>query len=190
MVGRLCVLRTTVPGTFKTMNMRAWMKRSMAVFVTAASAFVLMGPQADAKQSAGTTFTVSSTVQQAATLTVQGNLAFASYDGSQNLFATTTMLLSVAGASAANPVTVAVGFIGTGTGNGVFQMSNGAHTLNYNLCQNPACTTLFASNFWGNTFNLTSPSYLYTLTGEIPSGEALPPGGTVMSQTIGAYFEY
>jgi L-aminopeptidase/D-esterase-like protein len=172
------------------MSAKIWIRRSTAVFVTAAAAFVFVAPRAEAGHAAfNNPLTVSTTVQASAQLTTN-NLTFASYDGTQNLFASTNFQFVIPGASAANPATVEVGFIGTGTGNGVFQMSNGTHTLNYDLCQNSTCTTLFASNYWGTAFNVTTPSYTYTLYGEIPKGQALPPAGTVMSQTIGAYMTY
>jgi hypothetical protein len=63
-------------------------------------------------------------------------------------------------------------------------------TISYDLCQNVTCTVLFQSNYWGNPFTVTTPSYQATLWGEIPKGQALPPAGTVMSQTIGAYMTY
>jgi hypothetical protein len=158
----------------------------------ATATFVLASPQAEAGKTAAQSFTLDATVVKASTLTVLGPLSFPAYDGTFTVSGTTQLQLDVPGCTAAAPCTVAVGFIGTGTGNGVFQMSNGTHTLNYNLCQaGTNCGTLFQSNYWGTSFSMTSQFYTYTLEGQIPSGQGgLPAAGTVMSQTISAYFEY
>jgi spore coat protein U-like protein len=124
-----------------------------------------------------TTFGVSATVINQCLVSAT-NLAFGNYDPTSNIDTTSTNTLSVT-CTLSDSYTIALNG-GTTSGGTIAQrlMTDGSNTINYNIYQNSAHTTLWGDGATGTTEAGTGTGIVqtYTAYGIVPKQQVIPTG--------------
>jgi hypothetical protein len=169
------------------MSKRIWIKRTVGLSMMAFAAFAVAGPKATAGTSGPFPFTVSTTVDAACTLTT-ANLTFPNYTTGTafNVSGSTGFTVNCPGVSVLSPTPVTLTMTDASSS---FVMTSGANTLNYSLCNDAACGTRYAIGVAGPVQSITTTPQTYTLFGQIPLGQAPPPGAGYQ-QVVNATLTY
>lgn len=164
--------------------MKRGCKRALGALMAISTVAIFFGPSADAGQSS-TTFTVSATVFDACSFTTS-NMVFPGYaSGGVDTFTTAPFTITCPGAGTGTPAYLPPVRFQFATSNSLFQMSDGAGgTLNYDICDDPACNSPYSNGTPGPWFGVDTVPYVYNLTGHIPASQNSPPGN--YSQTVTA----
>ncbi len=169
--------------------MKTWIKRTLGVSALSMAALAVGAPKAEAGTQTAT-FTVQTTLDAACTFTTN-NLTFPNYTtGSAFVVGgNTNFTITCPGASAASPTPVTLTM---STVAGSFKMTGGGQTLNYALCTDSTCGTLYANNVAGPAQSITAGTgQAYALYGQIPANQApAVAAGTVFSQQVTATLTY
>jgi spore coat protein U-like protein len=169
------------------MKSSTWVKKSVAVIVTAGAALAFIGPTAEAG-TANVTFTVNAQVFATCTATTGASLAFPNYTSGQAAADNASLAVSIQcpGATNAAPDVVHLAFTPVAPATS-FSMTGSAHggSLAYELCDNATCT---AANVLGvgassAAFSVgASPATPYELWAQIAGG--LAPTVDTYAQTV------
>ncbi len=157
--------------------------RTIALAVTAAGLFCVLGPSVAEAGTASSTFTVSALVNAPCSVSVS-NMTFPPYlsGSSTGTTATSDIAIGCAGVSAAAPLPVYLTF---STGSGAFAMTNGADSLNYTMCSNAVCDWAYSPGVRGPWFDVTTNPHNLSVFGSIDPNQAVP-GGVTYAQTVTA----
>jgi hypothetical protein len=169
--------------------MKTWIKRTIGISALSLAALAVGAPRAEAGTQ-NQTFTVQTTLDAACTFTTN-NLTFPNYTTGSAFIVngSTNFTVTCPGASAGSPTPVTLTMAPTG---GAFAMTGGTGTLTYKLCNDAACTQVYANNVAGPSQSIaTGAGQAYTLFGQIPAAQApAVAAGTVFTQQVTATLTY
>lgn len=162
-----------------------WIKRAAALLAISGAAVAVGAPTAEAATATGS-FTVQTTVFAACTLATN-NLNFAGYTTGQitPVPGSTNLTVTCPGATASPlPVTLTMS-----TASGFYRMVNGVNNLNYRLCQDAPCATLYGQGTAGAPVTINNGGgQAVSVFGDIPGAQVSPAGA--YSQLVNVTLTY
>jgi spore coat protein U-like protein len=166
---------------------RLSLRFALLIVVAVAITVAAFADPASAKGTGTAPFTVSAKVISSCSFGTASNFSFA-YAIGQTTAAPgqTTFTITCPGLAAAGPVPVKFTF---STSSGLFKMRNGPNGVDYELCNDAACSQVYAQNVAGPTIAVGGTPFAVYANGVIPGGQGPAKRGN-FSQTVTAVLTY